>query len=139
MEGQCVRTINPSREKRNVSANHPELPATLEVESKKPQQIVQETQVTWTKQKNCKSQAKTTRTREREPPPPPPKKKKQKGAKKIVENKSHCFALKSNSLNKLIPLHSYATPGKGVHPLRQEGAQQGKRHSNPHPAKRRRR
>ena len=28
--------------------------------------------------KSCKSQAKTTRTREREPPPPPPKKRKKK-------------------------------------------------------------
>ena len=54
-----------------------ELPVTHEVERRNLSNQVQENQVIWTKRKSCKTQAKTTKTKERESPPPRPPQKKE--------------------------------------------------------------
>ena len=84
MEGQRVRTINPSREKRNVSANHSELPAnTGSREEINPRKKSKKPKLPRQNKRVIKAKLKQQGLGKESPPPPPPKKKKKKNEGRI--------------------------------------------------------
>ena len=77
MEGQRVHIINPSREKHNASANHSELPANTEVESKEtPAKSPRNPSLPGQNKRVVKAKPKQQGQGEESPPPPSPPKKK---------------------------------------------------------------